>query len=411
MGTGPLPPLITDSFLMNSGEDVQNQYDSMIYHSKVEQASLAVRFKDVATRILKEEKENNGAASIEARQLSFDFFAQSRVEEVAMFRQRNATTVEGLDGTQRETFIQQSRRVAARFEMSMSVSGAVLDGFAGAAEGLKEIEGEALDRLMSFTDKLLDKADEIINDIFELLDGFFKGNGVEDGNFEDHFNKLMNDLLNLDFGTFQGPFEAPQGIPALQGSQVSQFGVQLEFKFEFSMSIQVEQAEIQQSDPITFDLDGDGIELSSYKQGAWFDILGSGQAVNTAFVTGGDAFLAIDRNKNGAIDSGKELFGDQNGAVNGFEELKKLDSNKDGLINASDKDFGKLLLFRDNGNGKTEEGELISLEKAGITELSLNYRNVNMRAAGGNRIGQIASYQMSDGKRGMTADTILNFTT
>lgn len=65
---------------------------------------------------------------------------------------------------------------------------------------------------------------------------------------------------------------------------------------------------VQQSDPITLDLNGNGVELTNYTNGANFDITGSGTKVNTAFVTGGDAFLAINGNGNGHIDSGKELL-------------------------------------------------------------------------------------------------------
>jgi hypothetical protein len=173
--------------------------------------------------------------------------------------------------------------------------------------------------------------------------------------------------------------------------------------------VQVGEGQVQESDPITLDLDGDGIELTRYGNGARFDITGKGQAATTAFVTGGDAFLAVDRNGNGIIDSGKELFGDQNGAKNGYEELAKLDSNLDGVINKLDKDFAKLVLFKDNGNGRTEPGELVSLTQAGIVELSLNHQNVNLKAAGGNRIGQIASYRRADGSVGQTADAILQF--
>jgi hypothetical protein len=107
----------------------------------------------------------------------------------------------------------------------------------------------------------------------------------------------------------------------------------MELKFEMTMEIRtaVESLDKQQ-DPIVFDLDGDGIELTDTANGVRFDITGTGKAVQTAWVRGGDALLAWDRNGNGKIDSGLELFGDQRGATNGFEELRKLDTNSDGFI-------------------------------------------------------------------------------
>src|SRR5690606_21416172 len=116
--------------------------------------------------------------------------------------------------------------------------------------------------------------------------------------------------------------------------------------------------------------------LTSYRDGARFDILGNGSKQQTAFVTGGDAFLALDRNRDGIINDGTELFGDQRGAANGFEELRKLDTNGDGKISAADKYYDKLLLWIDNGDGVSEPGELKGLRAAGIESLSLHYANV-----------------------------------
>ena len=192
--------------------------------------------------------------------------------------------------------------------------------------------------------------------------------------------------------------------------QAGSLSIQLEFEFEYEERVQVQQAAVQQSDPIVLDLDGDGIELTSYAQGARFDITGTGKQVTTGFVTGGDAFLAMDRNANGRIDNGAELFGDQNGAANGFEELRRLDTNRDGRINRLDAEYDGLLLWRDDGDGQTEAGELIGLAEAGIEEISLGYRNVSQVAAGGNRIAQIASFLRNDGSRGTAADALLNFT-
>jgi hypothetical protein len=67
-------------------------------------------------------------------------------------------------------------------------------------------------------------------------------------------------------------------------------------------------------------------------------------------------------------------------------------------------------LFKDDGDGQTEPGELISLNDAGITEIQLRYKNVEEIASGGNRLAQITSFRFADGRSGHVADAILNYT-
>jgi hypothetical protein len=78
-------------------------------------------------------------------------------------------------------------------------------------------------------------------------------------------------------------------------------------------------------DPLLLDLDGDGIELSSRAGGTQFDLDGDGDLDQTSWTKSSndfdDAFLVLDSNKNGEIDSGTELFGDQKGSANGYIEL------------------------------------------------------------------------------------------
>lgn len=395
----------------DAGLRIGDEFQAIVYQSQVQQASLSARMQQAAQKAAPQENPA-GAVSGEAAQLNFDFFAEVRVEQVTFFRQRTTTVAEGLDGAQHESFVETSMRIAARFEFSMSVSGQVLEGFAGAAEGLNG--GQGIDDLVTLSKELMAQADEVMNEIFALLDGFFNWGG----DLQDRITSLLDAFQNFSLDgipSLEGiPFE---GVPGAGEGGVKgaflvggSFQMQLEFKFEFSLEIEVTQGEVQESDPIVLDLDGDGIELTSYRDGARFDIEGAGRKVNTAFVTGGDAFLAIDRNGNGVIDDGTELFGDQRGAANGFEELRKLDSNNDGVINALDSGFDQLLLFKDNGDGKTDAGELMTLSQAGIREIALGYRDVNEVAAGGNRITQVASFVRDDGSRGRAADAVLNFT-
>ncbi|MCL4456174.1 MAG: hypothetical protein M1406_02010 [Nitrospirae bacterium] len=111
-------------------------------------------------------------------------------------------------------------------------------------------------------------------------------------------------------------------------------------------------------DPAIVDLDGDGIETTNVKDGAFFDHDGNGFAEQTALAAPDDGTLVMDRDGNGTIDSGKELFGDQtilnNGqrAANGLQALREQDSNADGKIDANDTAFANLKVWQDiDGDG------------------------------------------------------------
>ena len=80
------------------------------------------------------------------------------------------------------------------------------------------------------------------------------------------------------------------------------------------------------------------------------------------------------------------------------------------MIDAKDAAYDTLLLFKDDGDGKTEDGELVTLREAGIAEISIQYANVNEAAAGGNRMAQLASYRRTNGNIGRAGDAILNYT-
>jgi hypothetical protein len=93
------------------------------------------------------------------------------------------------------------------------------------------------------------------------------------------------------------------------------------------------------------------------------------------------AFLVFDKRGDGKITGPDQLFG-SNGFKNGFDALKELDSNKDGVIDSKDKQWSKIKLWYDlNGNGIVDEGELKPLSFAGIDSLPLKYKgdhNINV---------------------------------
>lgn len=86
-------------------------------------------------------------------------------------------------------------------------------------------------------------------------------------------------------------------------------------------------------------------------------------------------FLAMDRNGDGEISEAQELFGPQDGThANGFEHLRLLDSNKDGVIDPKDESFDKIVLWKDkNADGKSQTHELFSIRSKKIEFLSLRY--------------------------------------
>jgi len=172
-----------------------------------------------------------------------------------------------------------------------------------------------------------------------------------------------------------------------------------------SGGLQAAQAQPQQSDPLVLDLNGDGIDLAAVKSGAVFDIDGDGKADRTAFVRGDDALLAFDANGNGRIDSGRELFGDQEGDANGFDKLSRYDTNRDGVIDQDDEIYSRLVLLRDlNGDGHVSGDEIVSLREAGVRALRLNFQNVSASDGKGNSAGEAAVFERHDGSIGNLVD-------
>nr|MCR5141135.1 hypothetical protein [Ruminococcus sp.] len=118
-------------------------------------------------------------------------------------------------------------------------------------------------------------------------------------------------------------------------------------------------AEATVYDPLILDLNNNGYEINTKSTGAYFDLNCDGFAEKINWTTS-DAILAIDKNSNGKIDDGNEVFGDsfilENGekAKNGFEALSSLDTTGNKLIDSRDEAFDNLLLWIDsNGNGKS----------------------------------------------------------
>ncbi|MDM0111536.1 SdrD B-like domain-containing protein [Variovorax sp. J22R133] len=137
--------------------------------------------------------------------------------------------------------------------------------------------------------------------------------------------------------------------------------------------------------PIVLDLDANGIQtVSRFDSTGSFDLFGDGTAVESGWISSGDAFLAVDSNHNGSIDSVSELFGGTSKGA-GFAKLASFDSNGDGLVDAKDAAFKDLTVWRDaNGNHATDAGELMTLAQAGVDSLKVAHTDVPEVDAQGN---------------------------
>jgi hypothetical protein len=135
--------------------------------------------------------------------------------------------------------------------------------------------------------------------------------------------------------------------------------------------------------PIVFDLAGDGVKLTSWKEGVVFDLVPQRGPTWRAWTQAGsdDAWLFRDHTGDGVATDGLELFGDMTEQArptpgesrNGFRALAEYDDG-DGVINAKDSVFGELRLWQDvNHDGVSTIEEVSDLESHGIVELSVVY--------------------------------------
>lgn len=136
------------------------------------------------------------------------------------------------------------------------------------------------------------------------------------------------------------------------------------YREEFSFSVASGSLAREKKDPLVLNYAASAATLSS--QTFAFDIDSDGQRDNISLLNAGSAFLALDRNQDGKVNDGSELFGTRSG--DGFADLAGFDSDSNGWIDEGDAVFAKLKLWIKDDSGTDK---LVDLKSSGVGALYL----------------------------------------
>jgi Ca2+-binding RTX toxin-like protein len=260
-----------------------------------------------------------------------------------------------------------------------------------------ETGSDAVDAMRDLYIQTVDYASDSIMDLVSLYDSAI-----------DYTSDKLMDLQNLLnqvgrwFGRQGGEFGGAGASGSWDGS-ISLVNARGLFNTSKTLS--------EYTSPIVLDLDRDGIETMALTDGAYFDLDKNGFAEMTGWASSDDGILALDKDNDGTIDDGGEVFGNNtllaNGqkAANGFQALTQYDTNTDGKIDSDDAVFSQLKVWQDmDGDGYSTPDELFSLSELGIKSINTGYADSTFVDANGNEHKQVGSFTWDDNTTSTAAD-------
>lgn len=135
-------------------------------------------------------------------------------------------------------------------------------------------------------------------------------------------------------------------------------------KFTRYLGEELEIAKVNTCDPLVLNFDGDVATLTDQK--FFFDIDGDGEEDEVSYIGSGSGYLALDKNGDGTINDGSELFGPKSGS--GFADLAAHDEDGNGWIDEGDAIWSKLKIWCKNADGTDT---LCTLAEKGVGAICL----------------------------------------
>lgn len=208
--------------------------------------------------------------------------------------------------------------------------------------------------------------------------------------------------------------EFEQTLVSAEGLVKTSDGREINFKIDLSMtryyreetSVSLRAGDAVRKDPLVLNFNGTAAQLSDHRFS--FDLDGNGSRENIALLASGNGYLAIDRNGNGKIDSGRELFGPATDS--GFGELAALDSDGNRWIDENDIAFRELRIWTPNAEGA---GTLETLAQRQVGAIGLGHvlSPFELRGAGNSNLGAVLAsgvFLAEDGRAGTVQEIDLS---
>ncbi|MCR5273503.1 MAG: hypothetical protein K6E13_11075 [Lachnospiraceae bacterium] len=250
-------------------------------------------------------------------------------------------------------------------------------------------------RGISVSDNLIEKRNQSAKMLFlslnYLLHWLFGKHYSSDSEWENTMSEALSDQ-QLPGGSysFQGyRSETEITTYSTTGTVQTADGRSIDFNLNLSMTRAFEEQYTEAAnwgaalnaaalcDPLVINLDSASATVTD--QSFLFDIDSDGKSDEISMPTGGSGFLAIDKNGDGVIGDGSELFGTQSG--NGFADLKAYDEDNNGWIDETDSVFKRLMIYSKGSDGSDK---LVSIGEAGVGAIYLGSSQTDFSLTGNN---------------------------